>query len=353
MTFAQEAVAADAETERARALFEEAGELERHGQWGAAQERLRAALRLRETPQLYYALGWALENDDKLLEAKAEYETTIRAGRERPNPGAEEAVRLAAARLADLEKKMPIVKVRLVGAPHARATTHVIVDGREIKRGDDDVAITPVNPGSHVIRVERGADGAIEQMVYVGRGTVRTIDVDAGAAPEAAIGATRDTAQDRHAKPLSVATTKTPTAHKPNVVPWVLLSGGVALIAGSTALLLSASSDADKRDENQSKWCAATACTGGVTATRPETAEAASYRQEASDATSSGNTKQAFGLALGGVGIVSAAVGTILLVRGEDDRVEERPSRSRSGSRVRANAAPITGGAFGTVGFAF
>lgn len=351
MTFAQEAVAADAETERARALFEEAGELERHGQWGAAQERLRAALRLRETPQLYYALGWALENDDKLLEAKAEYETTIRVGRERPNPGAEEAVRLAAARLADLEKKMPSVKVRLVGAPPARATTHVIVDGREIKRGDDDVATTPVNPGSHVIRVERGSmTSAIEQMVYIGRGTVRTIDVDAGAAPEAAIGATRDTAQDRHAKPLSVATTKTPTAHKPNVVPWVLLSGGVALIAGSTALLLSASSDADKRDENQSRWCAATACTGGVTATRPETAEAASYRQEASDATSSGNTKQAFGLALGGVGIVSAAVGTILLVRGEDDRVEERP---RSGSRVRANAAPIAGGAFGTVGLAF
>src|SRR5262249_22650549 len=63
---------------RARALFDEAGALERCGQWAAAQERLRAALRLRETPQLHFALGWALENEDKLIEAKLEYETAAR-----------------------------------------------------------------------------------------------------------------------------------------------------------------------------------------------------------------------------------------------------------------------------------
>jgi hypothetical protein len=63
---------------RARALFDEAGELERQGQWSAAQERLRAAIRIHETPHLRYALGWALENDDKLLEARVQYETALR-----------------------------------------------------------------------------------------------------------------------------------------------------------------------------------------------------------------------------------------------------------------------------------
>ncbi|HVJ92860.1 MAG TPA: hypothetical protein VM580_23830 [Labilithrix sp.] len=98
--------AADPNTLRARALFDEAGELERRGQWSAAADRLRAALRLRDTPHLHYALGWALENDDKLLDAKVEYETAARLGAERA--GGAEAARLANARLAELEKKLPV-----------------------------------------------------------------------------------------------------------------------------------------------------------------------------------------------------------------------------------------------------
>lgn len=186
------AEAGDPDLERARALFEEAGELERHGQWGSAQEKLRQALRLRETPQLHYALGWALENEDKLLEARAEYESTVRQGQNRS--GSEEATRLAKERLAELEKKMPIIKVRVTGG--ARAAARVVIDGKEIKR-DEDIATTAVNPGSHVIRVERtGTEESIEQMAYVGRGTVRTVDVDTGD-----VVATKDTTQERHAAP--------------------------------------------------------------------------------------------------------------------------------------------------------
>ena len=335
--------AADADTERARALFEEAGELERHGQWGAAQERLRAALRLRETPQLYYALGWALENDDKLIEARAEYETAVRLGRERS--GAEEAVRLATARLADLDRKMPILKVRVAGA--ARSNTRVIVDGREVKR-EEDVATTPVNPGSHVIRIERGGDGAIEQMVYVGRSTVRTVDVDAGDAV-----AVRNTAQARHGRAPSrssapVRTTTAETARGDNVLPWLLLSGGVAFVAGGGALLLSANADANTRDAMQARWCTATAC-NGTSATRRETAEAAGYRRAASDAADTGNTKQAFGLALGGVGVIAGTVGAVLLLRGDGEHSEKAAPRARA----RAGAAPLPGGGMATASFSF
>ncbi len=333
--------AADADTERARALFEEAGELERHGQWGAAQERLRAALRLRETPQLYYALGWALENDDKLLEAKAEYETALRLGRDRP--GAEEAVRLATARLADLDRKMPVIRVRVVGG--ARAATRVIVDGREVKR-EDDVATTPVNPGSHVIRVERASDGGVEQMVYVGRGTVRTVDVDSGDAV-----AVRDSTQDRHgrASSRSGAPLRMSVAREPNdsVVPWLLLSGGLAFVAGGGALLLSADGDADERDRMQARWCEATGCSGS-SASRPETAEAASYRRAASDAADAGNTKQAIGFALGGAGLIAGTVGAVLLLRGSTDGPEGKPR-----ARAHAGAAPLPGGGMATASFSF
>jgi hypothetical protein len=299
---------ADADTERARALFDEAGALERQGQWGAAQDRLRAALRLKETPQLYYALGWALENDDKLLEAKTEYEMAIRLGNGRAN--AEEAVRLATARLVDLERKTPLIKLRISGR------ARVFIDGRELPN-PSGAAIreesAPVNPGSHVLRVEpasptRSRD-VTEQMIYVGRSSVRTIDVDALEGVAA-----RTNLQGRHD-----VTIRERSLGSDRVLPWVLLGGGALFVAGGTALLVSSSDDGDRRDAYHARWCTATSCVDGVAA-RPETADAAMFRREAEEATSSGNTKQAVGFALGGVGLVSAAIGAVLLLRDRNDK---------------------------------
>lgn len=94
--------AADDDLQRARALFDEAGDLEKQGQWTAAQERLRAAIRIRETPHLHYALGWALENDDKLDEAMAEYEVAKRLAAAAGNADVE---RLAESRIEVLDRR--------------------------------------------------------------------------------------------------------------------------------------------------------------------------------------------------------------------------------------------------------
>lgn len=339
-THAAPVYAADLDTERARALFDEAGELERHGQWNAAQERLRAALRLRDTPQLHYALGWALENEDKLLEARVEYETAVRLGRERR--GADEVVELSTSRLADLEKKMPIIKVRLVGK--SRRDARVVVDGREVKQ-EDGLASTPANPGSHVIRVEAGVSEAIEQMVYVGRSTVRTVDVDAGE-----LVAPRDTAQNGHAvaapRQSAAATSAAPASRDDQgggALPWLLVGGGVAGVIGGAALLFLADRDASARDSMQARWCATTGCSGNA-ATRPESAEAAGYRRAAADATDAGNLKQILGFGIGGAGLVAAAIGTVLLVRQQP--VKERRS-------VRASATPLAAGGYATATFSF
>ncbi|MBN9165609.1 MAG: hypothetical protein BGO98_42005 [Myxococcales bacterium 68-20] len=338
--------AADPDTERARALFDEAGELERHGRWGAAQERLRAALGLRETPHLYYALGWALENDDKLLEAKVAYETAARLGRERP--GGEEAARLAAGRLTDLEKKTPSLKVHVTGAASSKA--RVMVDGSEVKC-EDDVAKTLVNPGSHVVRVERESKPTFEQVVYVGRGSVRTLEIEGDGV------ATRNGTRERHgpSPARSRASSAPPQTgeHGDSVLPWLLLSGGLAFIAGGAALLVSADADTNTREKMQARWCNVTACTGtgtGTTATRAETAEAAEYRRAATDALDTASTKQAFGLGLGGAGLVAGTVGAILLLRGEKtvEKDHQRPH-----PRARAGAAPLPGGGMATATFSF
>lgn len=335
--------AADPDTERARALFDEAGDLERHGRWGAAQERLRAALGLRETPHLYYALGWALENDDKLLEAKVAYETAARLGRERP--GGEEAARLAVGRLADLEKKTPSLKVHVIGAASSKA--RVMVDGSEVKC-EDDVAKTPVNPGSHVIRVERDSKHTFEQVVYVGRGSVRTIEIEGDDV------ATRNGTRDRHgpSPARSRASSARPQTgeHGDSVLPWLLLSGGLAFVAGGAALLVSADADTNTREKMQARWCNVTACTG-TTSTLAETAEAVGYRRAATEALDTASTKQAFGLGLGGAGLVAGTVGAILLLRGEDTVVEK--DHHRPHPRARAGAAPLPGGGMATATFTF
>lgn len=337
---ASTARAADPDTERARALYDEAGELERRGQWGVAQEKLRTALRLRETPQLRFALGWALENDDKLLEAKVEYETATRSAR--GVPGAEEAARLASARLADLVDRTPGIKVKIGGAP--RRSVRVIVDGHELDR-DEDSPTTAVNPGSHVVRVERASDGAglAEQVVYVGRGTVRTVDVEVADAVTQ-----RNSAQDRHEGAPVTATVHTSTTQSRSVVPWILLSGGIAGLVGGAALLVSSSSDAETRDDMRGRWCTATACRG-TTATIPESAQAASYRQASTDAAHDGNVKQAFGFVLGGAGLVATTVGAVMLIRASD-----RPrENAASPPRVRASVTPTFGGGFASAAISF
>ena len=316
-----------ADTEHARALFDEAGSLERQGKWGAAQDRLRQALKLRETPQLYYALGWALENEDKLLEAKAEYETTVRLAAGKPS--ADEAARLARERLADLEKMTPVIRVKIEGA---RANARVLVDGRETKR-EDDVASIAVNPGSHVLRLERaGTDDALEQMVYVGRKETREVTVDA---PESV--AAHDMNQERH-NGASLRVTQS-TGDGAPVLPWVVLGGSAALIAGSVALFVVSGANADDRDMYKDRWCTATACRGTL-ATKGETPDAAADRRAAFDAASSGNTKQVAAFVLGGVGVVGAAVGTYLLLRKHE-------------SVRAANVTYIPGGAIATAGWTF
>lgn len=327
---ARSAAAQDSDTDRARALFDEAGELERQGQWTAAQDKLRAALRIRETPHLRYALGWALENDDKLLEAKAEYETAARLAAQKA--GADDVARLATGRIVELEKKTPLVQVRVPGA--ASNGTRVIVDGR-VTTPKDDLVTMPVNPGSRVIRIERAGRPPTEQLIYVPRGMVRVVEV-----PKDDTVASRTSPQERHEQLLV-------KEERSNTLPVVLVAGGAALVLGGGLLFASSTNDADDRDNRMAQWCNATACSGGTTATLPESAEAIAHREAATDAAERGNTKQVIGVAVGGVGLIGVAVGTYLLLRGDERAV------SPSARKLAPVAGMVPGGAMAGATFRF
>ena len=312
----------DGDLERARALFDQAGELERQGRWSAAEERLRAALRIRETPNLRYALGWALENDDKLLEARTEYELAMRLAQ---RAGNEEVSALASQRIAEVDQKTPLVQVRIRG--RLPQSTRVLVDGREVViRGD--AGTMSVDPGTRVVRVERAGRAPTEQDVTVGRGVLRVVEVKGDDS-------------------VAVFDGAGVSAERRSVMPWALVGGGGALIATSVILFASSSGDAGTRDDKTARWCDAVACSGGV-ASRTETAEAAALRRDAYDAASRGNAKQIVGGIVGGVGAVSAVVGVYLLLQ----RAHGAENATKT-SRLAVDASPLPGGGLANASFVF
>jgi hypothetical protein len=317
LAVAPSARAEPSELQRARALFDEAGELEVQGQWGAAQDRLRAALAIRETPHLRYALGWALENGGRLLEARAEYEVALRLAR---RDGVPEVSRIAATRVAEVERKIPFVQLRVRGV--LAKDTRVLLDGRDVPVNPSGGAFQ-VDPGTRTIRIERTTEAPRELSFSVAEGALRVIDLRGD--DTSSTGA--DAARETHRK-------------SNQTFPWILVGTGGALAIGGALLFVSSVSDASTRDDSSKKWCDATACANGA-ATLPETPEAAAYRRDAYDASSRGNTKQIAGAVVGGLGFVGLATGTYLLLT-SGDRKEPRSAARRT---VEVQAAPLQGGA--------
>ena len=311
----------DADLERARALFDRAGELERQGQWPAAQENLRTALRIRETPNLRYALGWALENDDQLLEARTEYELALRLSQ---RAGNEEVANLASQRIAEVDRKTPLVQVRIRGT--LGRGTRVLVDGREVViRGD--AGTVPVDPGTRLVRVERDGRPPSEQSVSVTRGVLRVVELKGDDS-------------------ISVHDENGVTTER-SVLPWALVGSGGALLVTGAILFASSAGDASTRDEKTAQWCDAVACSNGM-ASRTETPEAAALRRDAYDAASRGNTKQVIGGIVGAVGAVGAVVGVVMLVQRS-----RGPETTKKASRLAIDAAPLTGGGFANASLTF
>lgn len=327
LTIGGAASAQPTDLDRARTLFDEAGELERKGDWAAAQDRLRAALRIRETPHLRYALGWALENSDRLIEARTEYEVALRLAQ---RGGADEVSRLASTRISEVDRKIPLVQIRVKGA--LAKDTHVLVDGREV-RVHGDLGTLPVDPGTRSIRVERTGKAPSEETVTVQQGVLKVVEVqgDEGVVLDSSFPVVADSRSSG------------------SVLPWVLVGGGGALVLGGVLLFVASSSDVSDRDASMQQWCDATACVGGTTATRPESAEAAAFRREAYDAASQGNTKQILGAVIGGVGIAGIAVGTYMLVKNREQA--DAPRAARSGLRV--DGAPLPGGGMASASLVF
>lgn len=132
----------------ARRLFSEANALEQDKHWAEAEPKLREALEIKETPGLRYHLGFCLENQDKLIEALAEYnraEKLLAEGAKAPD-----VAELVGPARDGVKKRAAKLTIKLP-APVEGAT--VELDGQPFKAELLNRAVLQ-NPGKHLLTAD-------------------------------------------------------------------------------------------------------------------------------------------------------------------------------------------------------
>jgi tetratricopeptide (TPR) repeat protein len=134
-----------AEIAVARKLFAEAAALEKAEKWVEAEAKLREAIAIKETPGLRYHLGFALEQQGKLVAALVEYDRASELlGSGVKAADVSELVGPAAERVRG---RVAQVTVKLAMAPR---DAKIELDGTPVKAALIGKAM-PANPGKHVI----------------------------------------------------------------------------------------------------------------------------------------------------------------------------------------------------------
>jgi len=217
----------------ARALFEEGVSLADQGHWEEAADRFRRALALRDSAVIAYNLASALQETGKLVEA-SELLRRVR------NDAAADAELHASASnaLVEVEKRIGKLTVHVSGQ---QSGDQVRLDERELVAAELDVAL-PIDPGAHVVRVQRGEQVVAEQGVNVADGQVQDVSVQVAIAP---VATPREVAVAAAPKPEQSARTE-PDHGTPITGRWWFWAGiGTAAVGIGVAVAIAASAGSD------------------------------------------------------------------------------------------------------------
>ena len=280
-----------ADVSAARDLFIQGSELVQQGKWDEARERYERSLRLKRAAITLYSLGLAQKNTGRLVEALE----NMRAFLAEPSAEATRPYEKPAQQaIAELEKR--VARIELHVEPARLSGIAVTIDGQAVPAAALGVPRL-VNPGPHEVAATAPGYSAARASETVAEGAQATVKLslekmaEPAALPKAPGAARRSSAGDAALRPS-------------RALPFALIGGGAAgLGAGAIVGLfgVSQASDAPTRDG-------------------PE-ADAA-------------RTKMHVGDVLGGLGVVAAGVGVVLLLT--------RPS-ARAPASARATPAPRIG----------
>jgi hypothetical protein len=277
----------------ARRAFQEGEEAESKGELVTALARFRAAIAIKETPQIHLRIGSVQEKLGKLVDAMASYRRGLAMASSRTT-----VARVANEQIAALGPKIPTIKVAASAPPQGLVVT---IDGARLDASSLGVA-RPVDPGQHRVHAEAPGRTPFDRALLLDRGESVVV--------------------------LSLApiAEKAPPEPPPSKVPGALViaGGGAALVAGAVLIGLSVSQDGSID----------ALCGGPDRRTCPE-----SKRDEIEGDVRRVNAMRFSGIGVGALGAAGAAVGTWLLVKA---------SRPREPSSGGVRIAPTIG--WGTVG---
>jgi len=195
------------ELARGRQLFAEALNDEEHERFAAALEKYRRVLAVRDTANVRFRMGAALEGLGKLARAVEAYREAVRLAGTSAGDG--EVVRTARTRMAALEPRLGHLTIRL-----SQPGAEVAIDGQRVPSLDD----VPMDPGAHRVTAEAPGTRPFRSEITLSEGGRLELPIALEAAPPP---------PPREPQATSTRTT----------LGWVSAVTGGALLAGGVVVL--------------------------------------------------------------------------------------------------------------------
>jgi hypothetical protein len=166
---------------KAETLFKSAKALLDRGDWGAACPKLQASMALDPAVSTLLKIARCHDHEGKLTSAWSDVSQALKLNKALPQPDRrrKELDEYAAKLLADLDRRLPRLRIRAAGAP---AALHLTCDGRSLP-----VAVLgeqlPVDAGLHEIVAEAPGFVAFRTAVTLAEGQSLDVDVVLTAVP--------------------------------------------------------------------------------------------------------------------------------------------------------------------------
>lgn len=294
------------EIKEARAAFRAGLALEAAGDFKNALVKFREVAEVRQTPQVMFHIARCLEHLGRWTEALGTYRMAIDGAREE---GAEDVVTSADEARQNLESRMP--KLQIIRGKGAAGAV-VELDGVRIGAASFGVEM-PADPGGHRVVATVDGEEKFSQTVVLKEGRVETVRVNIDGAPP-------PPAPEPERKPVEIGPSER--------TGYIFLGAGITSIVVGGMFVKLRNDTIDELDDQ----CIGDQCSAAM-----------------EDTSDRGKIYTMAANAFLGAGVISAGIGTVILMQSEDEPETKPGVQPASGAQVGLSAVGPRGAAGATV----